>query len=118
MGTRKVVINACYGGFGLSEDAKSWIRSTSQRPNFRWRQEDFYDPPVESLFDEWRFSQTPTGLRDHWLLVQCVEALRDKANGDHANLRIVEIPEDVAWKIEEYDGAEHVAETHRTWHAG
>jgi hypothetical protein len=27
----------------------------------------------------------------------------------------VDIPDDVNWYIEEYDGNEHVAERHRTW---
>lgn len=26
-----------------------------------------------------------------------------------------EVPDDVQWQIEEYDGREWVAETHRTW---
>jgi len=30
-------------------------------------------------------------------------------------LAIVEIPDDVEYTIEEYDGNEHVAEAHRTW---
>jgi hypothetical protein len=37
------------------------------------------------------------------------------ANGAHANLKIVEVPPDVEWQIEEYDGNEWVAEKHRTW---
>ena len=37
------------------------------------------------------------------------------ANGNHANLKIVEIPGDVKWHVEEYDGNEWVAEDHRTW---
>ena len=49
--------------------------------------------------------------------MKCVETLGDKASGNSARLRIVEIPDDVEWKIEEYDGYEHVAEVHRTWHA-
>jgi hypothetical protein len=30
-------------------------------------------------------------------------------------LEIVEIPDDVEYTIEEYDGLEHIAEKHRTW---
>ena len=48
-------------------------------------------------------------------LVAVVEKLRKRANGDHAQLEVVEIPDDVEWQIEEYDGIEHVAEKHRTW---
>jgi hypothetical protein len=36
-------------------------------------------------------------------------------NGTYSDLKVVEIPENVNWYIEEYDGMEHVAERHRTW---
>jgi hypothetical protein len=36
-------------------------------------------------------------------------------NGDFAELKVVEIPDDVQWQIEEYDGKEWIAEKHRTW---
>ena len=49
------------------------------------------------------------------LLVEVVEKLGSAANGSHASLKIVEIPENVEWEIDEYDGMEHVAEKHRTW---
>jgi hypothetical protein len=49
------------------------------------------------------------------MIVQVVEELGDKANGPHAKLKVVEIPDDVEWEIEEYDGAEWIAEKHRTW---
>lgn len=53
--------------------------------------------------------------RDDPLLIQVVEELGEKANGSYAQLKIVEIPEDVEWEIEEYDGSEHIAEKHQTW---
>jgi hypothetical protein len=37
------------------------------------------------------------------------------ANGGNANIKIVEVPEDVDWEIADYDGVEWVAEKHRTW---
>lgn len=49
------------------------------------------------------------------LLVQVVEELGDAAHGAHSELRVVEIPADVEYEISEYDGMEHIAETHRTW---
>ena len=53
--------------------------------------------------------------RDDPYLVKVVRELGMGANGDHANLKIVEIPGDVDWIVSEYDGAEWVAEKHRTW---
>ena len=91
----KVVINACFGGFGLSEAALNEYKSRKgiTDENF-W----YYDIP-----------------RDCPVLVAMVEEQGTAVNGGFADLRIVEIPDDVDWYIEEYDGNEHVAERHRTW---
>lgn len=48
-------------------------------------------------------------------LVRVVEEMGEAANGAHAKLAIVEIPDGVEWGIDEYDGIEHIAESHRTW---
>jgi hypothetical protein len=56
-----------------------------------------------------------TEFRTNPLLIQVIEELGDKASGRFSKLSIVEIPDDVEFTIEEYDGFEHVAEAHRTW---
>ena len=43
------------------------------------------------------------------------ELLGSAADSRYSELKIVDIPEDVDWYIEEYDGREWVAERHRTW---
>ncbi|KKN91248.1 hypothetical protein LCGC14_0221160 [marine sediment metagenome] len=48
-------------------------------------------------------------------LVKCVEELGDKANGIFASLKVVEIPNDIKYTIEDYDGIEHIVEEHQTW---
>lgn len=52
-------------------------------------------------------------------LIRVVEELggehRTGASGQCAELRIVEIPDGTEYEISEYDGSEHIAETHRTW---
>jgi hypothetical protein len=53
--------------------------------------------------------------RDDPMLVKIVQEMDADANGDHAKLKIVEIPADVEWQIDEYDGSEWVAEKHRVW---
>ena len=53
--------------------------------------------------------------RDDPALVQVVKELGERSFGGHASLSVVEIPDDVEWQIEEYDGNEWVAEKHRTW---
>ena len=89
----KVVINDCYGGFGLTEVALAEYKDRKgiTDPNFY-----YYDIP-----------------RDCPVLVEMVE--RGDVSGAYADLKVVEIPDDVNWYIEEYDGMEHIAERHRTW---
>jgi hypothetical protein len=92
----KVVINNCYGGFSLSEAGIARyieLKGTELTDNF-------YDRDIP---------------RDDAVLIQVVEELGDAANGFAADLKIVDIPDDVDWYIEEYDGNEWVAERHRTW---
>jgi hypothetical protein len=91
----KVVINNCYGGFGLSEAGLArYLELADLNAN------NFYDRDIP---------------RDDAALILVVEELGDAANGLCADLKIVEIPDGVNWYIEEYDGLEHVAERHRTW---
>lgn len=49
-------------------------------------------------------------------LVEVVKILGKKANGWMTELKIVKIPDDVEYIIEKYNGMEHIAEKHRTWH--
>lgn len=53
--------------------------------------------------------------RTHPLLLRVVEELGEAANGKHAELEIVEIPDGIDWEISEYDGMEKVEEVHRSW---
>jgi hypothetical protein len=89
----KIIINTCYGGFGLSEKALALFNERSGTVNTYER-----DIP-----------------RNNPILVEIVEQLGEAADGGHAELKVVEIPDDVKWQIEEYDGNEWVAEKHRTW---
>lgn len=105
----KIVINRCFGGFGLSELAmleianrKGWTRIFKSRYctliTQDGREITDYDIP-----------------RDDPDLVVAVEILKEKSFGEFAELLIVEIPNDVEWCIEEYDGREWIAERHRVW---
>ena len=91
----KVVINACHGGFGLSAAAESKYKELAgvSDPDFRSR-------------------LIP---RDDAHLIAVVELMGTEASNKYSELKIVEIPDDVNWYIEEYDGREWVAERHRTW---
>lgn len=140
--TRKVVINACHGGFGLSwagmqalAAKKGLVASYfSLSPDIH-RQvygskpldpDDSFThrvigPRVVSAYGEMGDERTTGFLdandlaRDDADLVAVVEELGEAASSKLAHLEVVEIPADAKWHIEEYDGYEHVAEDHRTW---
>lgn len=128
---RKIVINTCYGGFGVSTEAAYFI---AERKNVQ--------PVVEEEFDGSQhcrayipgrpYSQVPAFMTTElWNeaeimhfsdldrtdpdLIAAVESLGDLVNTPHSRLKIVEVPDDVVWDIAEYDGDEWVAEQHRTW---
>ena len=139
--TQKIVVNRCFGGFGLSHKAKEYYL------NLKGKKAYFYTQTKHSYRDgcnEYRrVSASSSNLFTHTLtidagettndipqdnyfyygnikrddkhLIETIEALGKEANSDFSELEIVEIPDDVKWQIEEYDGIEWVAEEHRTW---
>lgn len=114
----KIVINSCHGGFGLSHAAimrYSEISGLNLLPvkDEKYNFMHYFKNGVESDDTYWYDRSIQ---RNDPILIQIVEELAGKANGDYANLRIVEIPDDVEWVITEYDGFEHVAEKHRVWY--
>lgn len=138
---QRVVISCCYGGFGISDAAYEKLiewgvpvrayKEPARDPNTKL----FLPEPAndgEVIFDRDLSKEDPLSAavrsvsgrywetwlsenRTHPLLVRVVEELGEAADGPHAKLKIVEVPADVSWTIEEYDGNEHVAESHRTW---
>jgi hypothetical protein len=112
----KIVINRCYGGFGLSEKA---IDKIYARKGLVFEKKD--DQGVVHYYRAGHL-----GDNDHYLteyniarddpdLVAVVEELGNLANSRYSELKVVELPDDVNWEIDEYDGMEHVAEVHRIW---
>ena len=112
----KIVINSDYGGFSLSDEAiLEYARlkglNLVKDENTNWSISIFYK---DSIAEENYFEDRVIPRNDP-ALVEVVEKLGEAANGFAANLKTVEIPEDVDWCIEENDGREWVAEKHRTW---
>lgn len=98
----RVVINSRYGGFEISEECAKWLTLHGLVGGA-----DYFNYTYDLEHRE--------EFRSHPLLVRAVEALGDKVNTDECKLKIVEVPDDVKWHIEDYDGNEWVAEDHRTW---
>lgn len=113
--TRKIVINRCHGGFGLSPEA-IMMYSDLAKLNLHWVSGSYVDSYYKDGIQDddhhwWEYEIA----RDDKNLVKVVETLGEKANGWAAELKIVEIPADVCWDVAEYDGLEWIAEVHRTW---
>jgi hypothetical protein len=122
----KIVINSVHGGFSLSSVA---VRRYAElaglnviehgepnvwavlllHPTFSGKYEDMTSIDREGLFSIDMIDRTDK------YLIQVIEELGEEADGTFASLKIVEIPDDVDWVIQEYDGVEWVAERHRTW---
>jgi hypothetical protein len=118
----KVAINRCFGGFGISDEAfeklldrkgiafdkvekeSSFLGATYYQAGHAG-DDDYYI----SNYDHYENRADPD-------LIAVIEEMGDKANSWAAEIAIVEIPDDVEWHIDEYDGREHVAEKHRTWY--
>jgi hypothetical protein len=149
----KVVVNRCFGGFGLSRacfielfergakiiERKSFKEATSsyRKPGQDWPSDEYEAAEESNWFRQRHLGSilTDCGVyaapgadaiycntsdadehrSDPDLVALIEERGSEWASGRCANLEVVEIPDDVEWTIEEYDGNEHVAEKHKTW---
>jgi hypothetical protein len=82
----EVVINRCYGGFGLSEEAERILLETLGEDAFY--EMERHDPVFVSL----------------------VKIMGERANGSFAKLEIKEIADGLSYDVDEYDGYESVTE--------
>lgn len=82
----KVVYNACYGGFGLSDKAKERYKELSGKKAVYDSEMDRTDP----------------------FLVQVVEEFGARAGGDYGKLKIADVPPGTHYRIDEYDGYESI----------
>ena len=87
----KVVINTCFGCFGLSDEALKLLGV---------EHDGYYENDV---------------MRTDPVLVNVVEQLGERASAKDSQLKVVDMPNDVEWSIKQHDGNEWIAENHRTW---
>jgi hypothetical protein len=122
----KIVYNACYGGFSLSDEAimryaeikgitlyvkeEKWGGNAYatvpwdeyDRIEEECKKEGNYHRANELYFSDRDIERTDPAL------VQVVEELGDAANGAHAKLRITDLSPGTLYRIDEYDGNESV----------
>lgn len=134
----KVVINSCYGRFGLSplavaeylkrkgkccyfyDDGFSGkykridIDRAVENRIFTTTVKDVGKNPTWKDIEPYRFYYGYIERTDKDLIA-VIEELGEKADGNCAKLSIVEIPDGIEWEISEYDGIETVEEKHGKW---
>ena len=142
----KLVINKCYGGFGLSLLAQQRYFELIGKKAYFYHQTKYtfrdgveeYERVVdlkdnriliETYTEDLGESFTPsieTTRKSYWYagslernnlaLVQVVEELgSERASGGCSALEVVDIPDDIEYEIDDYDGIESVHEAHRSW---
>ena len=101
----KIVINACYGGFSVSNAA---MKRYAELMGFE------YKAPVNMHYPAYVIDANGDEISDYEIdradpvLVQVVEELGDEANGTCSKLKIMELDKGTLYRIEEYDGFEHI----------
>ena len=132
---QRIVINTIIGGFGLSykavmryaelkgislfayfglgDNLLKWDGCGANPLVVHYSTIDHGDIVGDALYDSYWVDD---GIdRNDPALVQVIEELGDAADGPHAKLRVIYIPDVVKWEIAEYNGNERIAEKHRTW---
>lgn len=110
----KIVLNRCFGGFGLSDEA---VLLYAKLSGCNLTKNSNHD---DTLWSEWttddgkQFIEYDIDRQDP-NLIKVVEQLGEKASGHFSRLIVVEIPDGIVWKLTEYDGLEKIEENHRTW---
>lgn len=115
----KVAINSNSGGFSLSHVAFRRLRELGcetalKEPDYG----EFYGDGCSlrkksSLDRNGAFCRNIPRNDPH--LLQVVEEMGEEADGRAASLKIIDIPDDIEWEIEEHNGREWVVEKHRRW---
>ena len=102
----KVVINSCYGGFGLSDEA---TRALLRRRGIQWTEKPsrFGSMGPEFYIDGEFYTSRDTPRTDPDLIA-VVEEMGDAANGRCASLEIVDLEPGTHYFIDEYDGYESI----------
>jgi hypothetical protein len=103
----KVLVNDCYGGYGISLEAEQ-LYFTKKGISFELIEEKYgrgkYLIDGEEVYAELD--------RDDPILIEVVEEIgSERASGIHAELSISEIPDGCEYFIHEYDGTEYIDST-------
>ena len=111
---KEIVINSCYGGYGLSLLAlKTYLEY--QGLTYEVRRDDKYDEEFIYLLESDSPFMYEDIKRDDPNLIKVIKELGEESFGDFAHLKIVKVPSRLQYKIIDYDGYETVTEQFRTF---
>ena len=136
----KVILNKCYGGFGVSPKVyELYAKAIGKKAHFynlnvgqfsvycymktdeptffsSCLLKDYGDIVQENEIDWAKESLHIDGsYREDKKLIEIVEKLGEEANSPFSNLKVVEIPDDIKYVIDDYDGIETLHEDVKTW---
>jgi len=129
----KVAINRCWGGFGLSKKAVlryAEIKGIKLYPDDSSKFYVLYYLVPKEVYEKANAKDKKKGNyqesnkmcfsvldieRDDPVLIQVIEELGKEADGPHAKIEVVDIPDGIKYEIDEYDGRESIHEEHRSW---
>lgn len=141
---KKVILNKCYGGFSLSEEAhrlyamkkgfevfaykndrysaknkQSYYKKLEKNEDALFKYyftKDFGNNSVISSEDYAKYSfSLGAGDREDKTLIEVVEELGEKSNSPFSSLVVVEIPDDLEYVIDDYDGIETLHQKVQEW---
>lgn len=135
----KVVISRCYGGFGISIEAQKDLINMGCEHIIKGAAniDEYFGKHIETLDDKLKYDTPRQHMKfceiyidiDKRLVyhpdsisrecLHLIKLIKDKGSeyvsGQNANLQIVEIPDDICYEIDQYDGFESIEECHRSW---
>lgn len=137
---RKVILNKCYGGFQVSDKAYQLYAKKKGLELFKYDMEirngEFFykkDTKEDNLFSSYFTKDLGESgeisdedyekyhlylkqeSREDPVLIEVVEELGKEASGRCGNLVVVEIPKDLDYVIDDYDGIETLHEKVQEW---
>jgi hypothetical protein len=116
--SQRIVVNHCYGGFGISREAMLRLRELGCKAALDETDigEVWKGNPDGKMRESFLNSFCRCIERNDPLLLQVMcELGPEKTRALFAKLEVIEIPDGIEWEIDDYDGMETVEEKHRRW---
>lgn len=137
---KKVILNKCFGGFDVSKEAYM-LYAKKKGPTLYLYESEFINRKFiykkvnddNSIFRHYFIKDMGDNVeisnedyekyclylkdehREDPILIEVVEELGEKASGRFGNLKVVEIPDDLEYVIDEYDGIETLHQKVEEW---